>query len=151
MLPVLMYFCTVLMAFEMNSGRILVQISSFQVFKAFLGFVDPREVTESPLLGSFSPCIPASGALELFPTTSTLPSPYTAIFPNSVPGGHRLRGEVQSCSFLWTSQSQREKASNLKSKRRDFSWNLAVLIIVISWSFHQCLLFPRSHRLCAVA
>lgn len=54
--------CLHVLAFEMKSGRILVQISSIQVFKGFLGFVDPGEVTKPPFLGSFSPCIPASGA-----------------------------------------------------------------------------------------
>lgn len=104
--------CLEVLAFEMNSGRILVQISSIQVFKGFLGFVDPREVTKSPFLGSFSHCIPASGAHRpggwlhkhcamLFPTASALPSPYTTTFTKSAPSGHRLRGNAQStCSFL---------------------------------------------------
>lgn len=36
--------CLDVLAFEMNSGRILAQISSTQVFKGFLGFVDLREL-----------------------------------------------------------------------------------------------------------
>lgn len=135
--------CLDVLAFEMNSGRILAQISSIQVFKGFLGFVDPRE---SPSHYSWAASLPASLSVVhtrccrwlhkhcamFFPTTSVLPSSCTASFPKSDPGGHTLSGEVQSSSsLLWTYQSQRQKASNLKSKRKAFSWNMAALITTI--------------------
>lgn len=132
--------CLEVLAFEMNSGRILVQISSIQVFKGFLGFVDPREVTESPFLGSFSHCIPASGAHRLERVTAqalchALPyyfCPAITLYYYIHKVGSQwpqAEGEctVQLQLSLDLSISEREGLKP-ETQRKGFSWNMAVLI-----------------------
>lgn len=154
--------CPDVLPFEMNSGRVLVQLTKiivkdniiYNIFlnhksegwvksdrfsKAALWLCCPQaghRVTQLSWAGGLLPCIPVlhtdqGGWMHrhltvLFPAISALSSPHTAALLKSVPGGHRLKGVVQTpppaAAFPGAINLRERQSQTWNSKCRIFLW-----------------------------